>query len=139
MTTKSKVKDDDNKVYLIEHDDGIKRKITIPADWRVTFGPAAAGQSRGIGTPKFKMPMALRFYENETQQRAIFTDVKSFRDTSIPIEEERVTIENKVGTMDVDGANRSVHFEARIKSWVNPDNEDEVNAPALAIGDDLDI
>ncbi len=138
MTTKDKIEENDNRIYLIEHDNGIKRKITIPSDWRVTFGPAAVGMNKNP-TNRLKMPMALRFYEDENRQRAIFTDIVSFRDMSIPIEEERVTTENKQGVMDVDGASRSVHFEAKIKSWINPDDENEVNAPALDIGDDLDI
>ena len=81
---------DNLRTYLIVHEDGTRRKITIPSTWRVTFGPAARGGNmpKRPGGPSYKMPMALRFYENDTQQRAIFTDVVSFRDMSIPIQEE---------------------------------------------------
>lgn len=58
-------------------------EIAVPEDWKVTFGPVAVGSGRinseGGGS------MALRFYEDDKRQRAIFTGVRSFRDLSIPI------------------------------------------------------
>lgn len=108
------------KTYLIEHDDGTRRKITVPASWKVTFGPAVAGKQKG--SEHFKMPMALRFYESKEQQRAIFTDVVSFRDTSIDIQEERVSTQEKEGFIECDGVRKSTTFKAETKEWVNPDN-----------------
>jgi len=57
-------------------------EIQVPDSWKVTFGPIAVGSGRnseGAGS------MALRFYEDDKRQRAIFTGVRSFRDLSIPI------------------------------------------------------
>lgn len=84
--------------YLIEFKSGKRQKITVPSDWKVTFGPAAVGKSR-TSPSDLKMPMALRFYENDKKQRAIFTDVKNFRDTSIKIE--------------------------TVKEWIDPDKHEE--------------
>lgn len=56
-----------------------KFKITIPEEWKVTFG-------KQIGAPRdYEEGRELRIYEAETKQRACFTGVKSFRDLSIPI------------------------------------------------------
>jgi len=57
-----------------------KLKITVPENYKVTFGPVAVGNSARGGS------LALRFYESDTKQRAIFTDVLSFKDCSIPVE-----------------------------------------------------
>jgi hypothetical protein len=56
-------------------------RIRVPADWKVTFGPVSPGSKFG-GSGE----LALRFYESDTKQRAIFTDVISFRDLSIPVQ-----------------------------------------------------
>ena len=56
-----------------------KFKITIPEDWKVTFG-------KQIGAPRdYEAGRELRLYETETKQRACFTGVTSFRDLSIPV------------------------------------------------------
>ena len=126
----------DNRTYLLEMYDGSKRKITVPAKWKVTFGPAAIPRTglKGKNVPQNaigKMPMAIRFYEPKDQQRAIFTDVINFRDMSIPILEERVEVKTKRGTLSVDGANRNVSMNATIKQWLNPDEDSEEQNPLL--------
>lgn len=109
------------KTYLVEFKNGTKQKITVPANWKVTFGPAAKG-NRGDRTG-LQMPLALRFYESEVKQRAIFTDVVSFRDTSINIEEMKIEIQEKEGYMECDGVKKKTTFQAKATSWVNPDND----------------
>lgn len=124
----------DNRTYLLEMYDGSKRKITVPASWKVTFGPAAVPRQSGVrgnSNAAGKMPLAIRFYETKDQQRAIFTDVINFRDMSIPILEERVEVKTKRGTLSVDGANRNVSMNATIKQWLNPDEESEEQNPLL--------
>lgn len=109
--------------YLIEKEDGTRMKIKVPEEWGVTFGLAAVVESsltlmvlslliRGRNSHEgsiLKIPMALRFHESETRQRAIFTDVVAFRDTSIPIEVEEVKIQEKDG------------YQVKVKDWKNPD------------------
>ena len=78
-----------------------------------------------------KIPVALRFYENETKQRAIFTDVVSFRDMSIEIQEEIVNTQTKDGYVECDGVRKRTTFEASTREWVNPDTyEDNKLLPA---------
>lgn len=71
-----------NKTYLVRrHSEGLL-KVTVPANWRVTFGPIVAGNSRhGYNGGE----ACLRFYESKDQVRAIFTNVTEFRDLSIPV------------------------------------------------------
>ena len=74
----------DKRTYEIITNDGTYR-IDIPDDWKVTFGPVAIGGGKRGGYDIGGGSMALRLYESEVRQRAIFTGVKSFRDLSIPV------------------------------------------------------
>jgi len=116
------------KIYIVEKENGKKFKITVPADWKVTFGPAAKGMH--TKSSSYKVPLALRFYENADKQRAIFTDVVSFRDSSILVEEEKVRIQEKDGYMECDGIKKKTTFQATVKEWINPDIQSE-STPAL--------
>lgn len=70
-------------------------RIIIPANWKVTFGPLTPGS-------KYGGSYALRVYESETKQRAVFVDVTSFRDLSIPymkyVKNSRSTTESQSGS-----------------------------------------
>lgn len=109
--------------YILKHDDGTERKITVPESWKVTFDPAVKGYNRGTnptpGGPK--MPMCLRFYESDTKQHAIFTDVVSFRDSSIKIEEKKVRVQEKDGYVECEGVKKRTTFQAKTTEWINPD------------------
>jgi hypothetical protein len=67
------------KTYLIERS-GETIQIDIPEDWKVTYGPVTPGSKGSYGGD-----YALRIYETDTKQRAIFTQVKAFRDLAIPV------------------------------------------------------
>jgi hypothetical protein len=122
------------KTYIITHEDGTVQRITVPASWKVTFGPAAKGMNAGRGSgPGYKIPLALRFYEADTKQRAIFTDVVSFRDASIKIEEQISRVQEKDGYMECEGVKKRTAFRATVKEWVNPDEVPE--KPALLPSD----
>lgn len=58
-------------------------RVTIPAEWKVTFG-AFQPDKYGNAQP------ALRIYEAENKQRACFVNVQSFFDTSLEIKREVV-------------------------------------------------
>lgn len=73
-------KEVDERTLLVECR-GEKFKITIPADWKVTFGKAMQGR----GYESDPDGRELRIYECETKQRACFTGVRSFRDLSIQV------------------------------------------------------
>jgi hypothetical protein len=115
--------DQKTTTYLLIHENKTKRKVTVPSDWKVTFGPLVVGGNRNRGDRQFKIPVALRFYENEKQQRAVFLDVISFRDLSIPVLEEKVEIRDKFGNLEVDGARKNVAVRAEMREWVDPDKE----------------
>ena len=135
MAVKKKIKEcgcrctcDDREVtYLVEFTDGSRKKITVPDTWKVTFGPVVKSLRNTAASVDYsdKMPVALRFYESETKQRAIFTNVKSFRDMSILIEEEVITTKDKIGRMEVDGISKNVSVKAEMRDWVNPDSEED--------------
>lgn len=110
----------ETKTYLIEFASGKKQKVTVPEDWKVTFGPAAVGISKEARMTN-KIPLAIRFYEGNEKQRAIFTDVVNFRDMSIQIEEERIDVQQKEGYMECEGTRKGVTFQATSRQWVNPD------------------
>lgn len=65
-------------------------QIDVPETFRVTYAPVVMGQ-KGYGGSE----MALRFYEAENKQRAIFVGVKSFRDLSLPLRRKVRTVEGK--------------------------------------------
>lgn len=111
------------RTYLITHINGQETQVDIPEDWKVTFGPAVRGNSAGLGSNPHgpKIPLALRFYENDTKQRAIFTDVISFRDMSIPIRVKKRSVQEKDGYMEYDGVRKRTTFQATSEEWVNPD------------------
>lgn len=78
------------RTYEIEHNDGTRRHVKVPSDWKVTFGPSVVGYNKksNIFSPHNAsrtktVPLAIRFYESKEHQRAIYTDVISFKDLSI--------------------------------------------------------
>ena len=110
--------------YLIEFENGKRQKVTVPSNWKVTFGPAAKGTEHATGRGQ-KMPLALRFYESDKVQKAIFTDVVGFRDTSIEIQEEVVNVSEKQGYVEYEGKRKKTSFQATTREWVNPDKVDD--------------
>lgn len=134
-TRPAKKKAVDLKVYILETKDGM-RKVTVPAAWRVTFGPLIAGDKGGHGT------LCLRFYENNKEnQRAIFTDVRTFRDESIPIMEKVTRTKQQVMRKDGPGGSRDVIVEARMTEWVDPNKPEDIQPEAefLRIAGSTDV
>jgi hypothetical protein len=75
------------KTYEIERNGGAIR-VTFPAAWKVTFGPAigAAGQ-KTYGSHEGAV---LRIWETDKLQRGLWTGVTGFRDVSMPVEVKAV-------------------------------------------------
>jgi len=72
--------------------------IEIPGDWKMTFGPWAP-RSGGAGPKAFTQAVVqnqpgwiLRVYETKEKQRAVFTNVESFRDLSIPVFRRKIVV-----------------------------------------------
>lgn len=113
------------KTYHVEFKNGNEKRIIVPADWKVTFGPCVAGRNNGPN--KFEMPMALRFYEppGKENQRAIFIDVASFRDMSIEITEKKVVEQEEIGYVERQGKRKATTFRATTAEWINPDEDED--------------
>lgn len=59
-----------------------KQRVTVPESYKITFGAVVPGsKANGYGGG-----WGLRIWETADKQRAVFSDVISFRDLSIPIE-----------------------------------------------------
>lgn len=78
MTTKATKDEPDLRTYEIEAA-GETYRIEIPATFKVTYGTLHPGTRPGAEG------LVLRIYESDTKQRAIFRDVRSFRDLSLSV------------------------------------------------------
>lgn len=112
-------KDGTTTVYLLIMNDGTKQKITLPSHYILTFGPLAPGSKDTSNNSRSHL--SLRIYDGK-QQKAVFTDVSSFRDMSIPIEQE--TVKSQAETFYKEGESgekQAVVVEVSRREWVNPD------------------
>lgn len=129
MTTKKTLSEVDKTTYLLETKSGQQRKVTVPAGWRVTFGPTvpfARKEGRSYGDELW----ALRFYADK-DLKAIFTDVKSFREMSeISVSEKRVKTQRQSFSKDGKKGGKAVIAEARIEEWVDPDDPEADTTPS---------
>jgi hypothetical protein len=106
------------KQYYIEKTDGEKLMVEVPDTWKITFGPVAVGKPNGYNSGNGSM--ALRFYESDTKQRAIFTGVASFIDTSLKVKKLIVTKKTQEEVEKRDLKNYRKDGSVLIKSdWVD--------------------
>lgn len=70
---------EDTRTLLVTETNGKQFKITIPADYKVTFGKQPGSRDYDAASA------SLRIYENESKQRACFIGVRSFRDLGLPL------------------------------------------------------
>jgi hypothetical protein len=116
-----------DKTFILELKNGDTRKITIPANWKLTFGqliPHTLRETHGASSQ-----VALRIYEGSKENlRAVMTDVVAVRDASIAVLERRTTIQRKAAQKHSSQGGRDVVVEARITEWVDPDHEDTSTA-----------
>lgn len=104
--------------YLMHLPGGKMRRITVPSEWKVTFGPLVPPRE---GNDRYQQKtFALRFYEGETKQRALFTDVLSFYDESLAIQERVTKVKQQVVNKNAPGGKTGMVVEARITEWRDP-------------------
>jgi len=122
MTVKKKP--DEMRTYFVETNKGSK-KVTVPANWKVTFGNVSPGnKSNGPGGE-----LCLRFYEGSANnQRMVIVGVVQFRDMAIAVEEKRVSIKQQILRKDTEHGSKDVVVEGRMEEWVNPDKPDSGKA-----------
>lgn len=118
------------KILLLELKGNKKKKIIIPENWKVTFGPLVPGSKGGYNGHS---GLALRIYESPTKQRAVFTDVVSFRDLSIPVEEEVLKIHQQKAYKDTPEGRKDFTVEAQVREWRNADDQHEPDEEFLSL------
>jgi hypothetical protein len=125
MATKATTTD---KTFILELKNGNTRQITIPSNWKLTFGqlvPHTLRETHGASSQ-----VALRIYEGSKENlRAVMTDVVAIRDASISIKEKRTSVQRKVMQKATAHGAKDVVVEARVTEWVNPDKDDESDEP----------
>lgn len=113
-----------------------KQRITVPETYKVTFGAVvpgakAAGYSGG--------GWGLRIWESADKQRAVFSDVVSFRDLSIPVEVMAVRkFGEETWTAD-DGTYVGKKADTVEKAWKSIEDVDLTANSTPAEVDDEDI
>lgn len=123
--------DEGTKTLLCKLKDGTQRKLTIPKEYKVTFGTLIPGGKNPVDPER---GLALRIYSGsgKDQQHAVFTDVVSFRDTSLGILEEKIEVQEKMAYVEVEGEGRqAMNVEAKVRSWHNPDEPNQKPRPAF--------
>jgi hypothetical protein len=113
----AKTKTEEMTTYFVSRKGGNDQKITVPASWKVTFGPLHPGSKDHNAS----QTSTLRFYEALNKQRAVITDVVSFRDMSIKVEEKRTTVKQQTLHKNTPHGDKAVVVEGRVEEWVNPD------------------
>ncbi len=95
-----------------------KQRITVPAAYKVTFGAVVPGaKASGYSGGGW----GLRIWESADKQRAVFTDVVSFRDLSIPVEVAAVRLFGSDDWTIDDGSYTGKKADTVEKAWKSID------------------
>lgn len=110
----------EKKTYILNMRDGSRQRITVPAEWKLTFGPICPGSKDG--SLNSSGAIALRLWEGAKEnQRAAFTGVESFRDASIEIEEERTQVSEQAVRAKTPLGEKDIIMRGEVREWVDPD------------------
>ena len=107
--------------YLLTMSGGKKKKVTVPADWKVTFGPIVPGSQKS----GFSGSNCLRFYQDRDHPRAVFTGVEEFREAGVNVLEQRTRTKTQFSSKDSHSGHKGVQMEARITDWVDADEPEQ--------------
>lgn len=121
----------EQKTLLLTMRDGLKKRITIPASWKVTFGPLVPGSKDT--TVNGSTAIALRLWsgsKGSEVQHGVFTNVESFREmgTISVMEEQEQARQEHYRSMDEQNQ-EVVAVDVRVKEWVDPDAPKTKAAP----------
>jgi len=106
-----------DRTLFVEVKEGL-RKITIPADWTISFGPLAVGlKSNGMESPN-----VLRIYADKKRADlvAVYRDVISVSDERVIVSQKKTTKKQKVFHKRGGNGEQSFAAEIRKTSWTNP-------------------
>lgn len=112
---------DDRVTYVLTMRGDNLRRVTVPKNWHVTFGPIAPTVKAHDGPASRTGGVCLRFYDGEVQ-KACFTDVESFRVQEDMVIEDRV-VKREEQIMQREDMMGGQAFRATAESyeWRNPD------------------
>lgn len=120
--TKKKTPVNSDITYIMDLIGGGQRKVTVPANWKPTFGPTIPFTKDGRMASREQGGYALRFYAGSKENlRMIFTDVATFRDSSIVIEEKVTKVEEQTVRKQTAAGAKDFVIQAKHTSWVDPD------------------
>lgn len=125
----------ETKTLILEMQGNKDRKVVVPADWTITFGPIGVGSRSGDGNSAH----VLRLYSDagKTKLKAVFRNIVAFHEEGIIILEK--VVRKKAKTFKKAGANGDQHYSAEVRqtSWTNPYADDpEAEADDFEVGED---
>ena len=128
----------ETKTLILEMNGNKDRKLVIPEDWTITFGPIGVGvRNDGNSTH------VLRLYEDAGKKKlkGVFRNIIAFHEEGIEIMEKVVRKKNKTFRKKGSKGEQTYSAEVRQTTWVNPyddepdtpDDDFEVNEDALSL------
>jgi len=117
--TRQNAADIETLTYMVQRAGQPDIQIQIPADWKLTFGAVNPGAQQVRHDLH-----CLRVWEGE-KLRAVFCDVRGFRDLSIPLA-RKVEVETGTSAWTRDDAG---NYEASTKRTLEQSYEHETESP----------
>lgn len=113
------------RTYILELMDGGRRKLTIPATWKITFGNVLPYNKTTGGSYEpphgWSSRVVLRVYEgNKDNLRAVMHDVLSFHEETVKILETRPKKVMTSRLKEVDGKQDVELKEMDVNEWYDP-------------------
>ena len=121
------------KTLILEMNKGDDRKVTIPADWTITFGPIGVG-ARHDGNSTH----VLRLYEDAGKKKlkAVFRNITAFHEEGIQILEKVVRKKNKTFKRKERNGEKTYAAEVRQTTWRDPYMEEDESASEFDLAED---
>jgi hypothetical protein len=110
------------KTLLLICAGGTKRKVTVPADWKITFGAIASKPSE-MSRYDGARGWCLRIYDG-TMPKVVFTDVISFREESVDVQVMVTRTEQKRMDRETPTGRKQGVAEMRYSEWRNAEDTD---------------
>lgn len=114
--------------YLVDQGDHKKFKVTIPTNWKVTFGPWAPPSAKNndrYGPSREQLAGTLRIYEG-TSIRACYTPVVSFYSMDLDMKHLQTITKGDLTWVE-DSEGNSEHNQKVLveKNWIEEDDDDD--------------
>ena len=124
----------ETKTLILEMQGNQSRKVIIPEDWTITFGPIGVGvRSDGNSTH------VLRLYEDAGKKKlkAVFRNIIAFHEEGIQILEKCVRKKNKTFKKQGSNGEQTYAAEVRQTTWKDPySDETDHDADDFEVGED---